>query len=204
MIQLVGRNLSPFVRRVAVALNLLGIAYEQLPLSTVADRDAIRAFNPLTRVPVLRLEDGRSLIDSSAILAYLDTRPEARERPLMPTDPSQRLAAHQLSALALGVAEKSVAAFYEATRRPADKIYDAWLHECEAQCLGGLEALEAAARAGWFVSDQPSVADITVYVAVQNVGAVNSGVLQARALPRLEAFMARCADVTAFESVAAA
>ena len=69
---LIGQYDSPFVRRVAIALRLYGLAFEHRPWSTFGDADKIAAFNPLRRVPTLVLDDGEVLIESAAILDYLD------------------------------------------------------------------------------------------------------------------------------------
>ena len=69
---LIGQYNSPFVRRVAIALRLYGIAYEHRPWSTFGDAERIAPFNPLRRVPTLVLDDGEALIESGAILDYLD------------------------------------------------------------------------------------------------------------------------------------
>src|SRR4051794_10587087 len=65
---LVGQYDSPYVRRVAVSLRVLGFAYEHDTRSVFADFDAMRRINPLGRIPSLVLPDGRALIDSAAIL----------------------------------------------------------------------------------------------------------------------------------------
>jgi glutathione S-transferase len=69
---LIGQYDSPFVRRVAIALNLYGFAFEHRPWSTFGEGDKIAPFNPLRRVPTLVLDSGEALIESTAILDYLD------------------------------------------------------------------------------------------------------------------------------------
>ena len=69
---LVGQYDSPFVRRVAVSLRVLGLAYEHDTRSVFADFDAMRQVNPLGRIPSLVLDDGETLINSTAILDWLD------------------------------------------------------------------------------------------------------------------------------------
>ena len=69
---LIGQYDSPFVRRVGIALTLYGMAFEHRPWSSFGDADRLRAFNPLTRVPTLVLDDGFVLIDSHLMLDYLD------------------------------------------------------------------------------------------------------------------------------------
>ena len=69
---LIGQFDSPFVRRVAIALRLYGVAFAHKPWSTFGDADLIAPYNPLRRVPTLVLDDGEALIDSHMILDYLD------------------------------------------------------------------------------------------------------------------------------------
>ena len=76
---LIGQYDSPFVRRVAIAMRLYGIAFEHRPWSTFGDADKIAPYNPLRRVPTLVLDDGEALIESAMILDYLDDRRRPRE-----------------------------------------------------------------------------------------------------------------------------
>ncbi len=76
---LIGRNMSPFVRRTSTALNILGLRYEQKGLSTADDGAEIRKYNPIQRVPALVLDDGEAIVDSSAIIDHLnEIAPENR------------------------------------------------------------------------------------------------------------------------------
>src|SRR3977135_4070450 len=69
---LIGQYDSPFVRRVAIAMRLYGLAFEHRPWSTFREGEKIAPFNPLRRVPTLVLDDGEALIESTAILDHLD------------------------------------------------------------------------------------------------------------------------------------
>ena len=80
---LVGVNRSPFTRRVAITLAVYGMPYEQLPLSGFNDRAEVRASNPLGRIPALILDNGEVLVDSGAIIDYLDEA-FGRDRALTP------------------------------------------------------------------------------------------------------------------------
>lgn len=62
--QLIGQYDSPFVRRVAVAMQIYGMAYEHLTWSTFGDAKKLAAFNPLRRVPVLVLDGGEPITES--------------------------------------------------------------------------------------------------------------------------------------------
>jgi glutathione S-transferase len=69
---LIGQYDSPFVRRTAIALRLYGLPFEHRPWSTFGEADKIAPYNPLRRVPTLVLDGGETLIESFAILDYLD------------------------------------------------------------------------------------------------------------------------------------
>ncbi len=71
-LSLIGHYDSPFVRRVGVSLHILGIPFERQLLSVFSNADAVRAYNPVGRVPALVLDDGECLVDSAAILDHLD------------------------------------------------------------------------------------------------------------------------------------
>ena len=104
---LIGRLLSPFVRRTLVSLNVLGFECQRKALSTATDVQAIGELNPLRRVPALVLDDGEVLIDSIAILEYLDEL-VGPERALLPAAGPERRKALRLLSLAVGAAEKGV------------------------------------------------------------------------------------------------
>ena len=56
---LYGRYASPFVRRVAVTLRLYGVDYRHVPLMPFGpDKAELAKFNPIARVPALRLDNG--------------------------------------------------------------------------------------------------------------------------------------------------
>ena len=55
--KLIGSFRSPFVRRVAVTMNVFGMPYEHLDVPVFDNPDDVNKYNPLTRVPTLVLED---------------------------------------------------------------------------------------------------------------------------------------------------
>ena len=70
-LKLSGVNLSPFVRKVRVALAEKGLAYDHEPLMPFGLPAEYVAKHPLKKIPLL--EDGEKVIpDSSAICAYLE------------------------------------------------------------------------------------------------------------------------------------
>jgi glutathione S-transferase len=55
-----------------MSLRVVGFEYAHDTRSGFADVDTIRQVNPLKRIPALMLGDGEVLIDSAAILDWLD------------------------------------------------------------------------------------------------------------------------------------
>jgi len=104
---LIGMVDSPFVRRVAVSMQFLAIPFEHRNWSVGKDFDRIREFNPLGRVPTLVLESGEVLMESAAILDYLDERAGV-ERALLPTHGAGRRAAQKIMAIVLGAGRADV------------------------------------------------------------------------------------------------
>jgi glutathione S-transferase len=170
---LVGRNVSPFVRRTSVVLKLLGLTYEQSMLSTADDLPDIFKRNPVGRVPALILDDGETLLDSGAIIDHL-IEAHDQDRKLLPSLGAARRAVLRTTALAHGVMEKGVSSSYERNRRPEDKIFQGWIDRCDGQVESGLQALEvqAAAKTGeWLHGNHITLGDITVVLAYQFVRA---------------------------------
>ena len=149
--KLIGQYDSPFVRRVAVALQIYGIVYDHVPWSTFGDGDLVARHNPLKRVPALVLDDGEVLIESGAILDYLDER-VGPDRALLPLSGAARRAALRRIALMTGAADKAVSFFYA-------KLFSAalapdFVSRCEGQIRTALAAIdrECGARVGLHAS----------------------------------------------------
>src|SRR5271154_5306517 len=161
---LIGMFDSPFVRRVAVSMNLLEIEFEHRNWSVGKDFELIRQFNPLGRVPTLVQTDGDTLIESAAILDFLDES-VGPERALLPRSGEPRREALRIIAAAIGAAEKGVSQVYESAFRPPEKRYRPWVERCHTQMHGALAQLDRAchSRNGeWLIGNGISQADITV------------------------------------------
>jgi glutathione S-transferase len=160
---LVGRYLSPFVRRVATSLQWLEIPYEHRSLSPALDTEAVRPFNPMIKVPALVLDDGEILIESSAILdSVLETIPG---QTMLPASGPARRHVLQQCGIMTSALDKSVAALYEKTKRPKEKIHDPFLQTLVDQAQAGFDQIDAQIAAGQFAGvSNPSIADITAAV----------------------------------------
>jgi len=118
---------SPFSRKVKIAAHVLGLM--DRITKDIADpwspQDALRAQNPLGKLPCLILEDGTALYDSSVILDYLDTI--AAQPCLFPKEPLARIHVLRLQTLGDGMMEAGLLIVYEKQRRPAEFCYDQWI-----------------------------------------------------------------------------
>jgi len=88
---LIGMLDSPYVRRVAISMKLMGIAFEHRPISVFRTFEQFRALNPVVKAPSLICDDGAVLMDSTLILDYLESTVSAAKR-LLPRDvPARRV-----------------------------------------------------------------------------------------------------------------
>src|SRR5580704_10706922 len=138
--------------RVRIALNLKGLAYETAPVHLVKDgghnrRPEFRAINPQMRVPVLVTPAGDVLIQSLAIIQYLDeTHPEP---PLLPKDAIARAKARALAELIAcdihPLNNTSSLRYLKHELHEEQSAIDAWYHHW---IIAGFEALEALIAPG--------------------------------------------------------
>jgi glutathione S-transferase len=198
---LIGQYDSPFVRRVAIALRLYELPYEHWPWSTFGDGDKIAPYNPLRRVPTMVLHSGEVLIESTAILDYLDEWVGPGKAMIAARGPERRHAL-EICALATGLADKAVSLLYErALRKKESKV---WVERCQAQIGGVLEALEkqraAIAKPFWF-GEHIGHADIAVACVLRFTGEAHPELLDATRYPALTAHAARCEALPPFQEI---
>ncbi len=146
-------NASPFARKVRIAAALAGLG-DSLKLDNVvpgSDDDPINQQNPLGKLPVLLLEDGRTIYDSPVIVEYLDA--VAGPGTLIPTETDARFDALRLQALGDGILDAAILIVYEGRYRPDQEPYEPWLAFQRGKIERGLAALAA---------DLPSIDPVTV------------------------------------------
>jgi glutathione S-transferase len=198
---LIGQYDSPFVRRVAIALRLYRLPFEHRPWSTFGDADKLALYNPLRRVPTLVLDDGEALIESTAILDYLDERMGADKAVIAHKGPERRQAL-RICALATGLGDKAVSLLYERVlRQDQSKI---WVERCEAQIGGVLDVLEkerAAVKTPYWFGARIGHADVAVACVLRFASEAHPQLFNAARYPALAAHAARCEALPPFEEI---
>jgi glutathione S-transferase len=198
---LIGQYDSPFVRRVAIAMRLYGIKFDHKPWSTFGDAEKIAPYNPLRRVPTLVLDGGEALIDSTAILDYLDEL-VGPERAMIPLRGAERRHQLRICALASGLGDKSVSLVYEGVLRKQQ--LKLWVDRCEAQITGALDVLEqerAAAKAPYLFGTRIGHSDIAVACVLRFTREAHPQLYTAARYPALAAHAARCEALPAFQEI---
>lgn len=200
---LIGQYDSPFVRRVAIAMSLYGMSFEHHNWSVFRDAERIAPFNPLRRVPTLVLPSGESLVESAAILDYLDDA-VSDAQVLLPRRGPERRRGLRLSALACSLADKGVALVYEQVARESGLQSPKWVERCNSQVRDTLLLLErerAATLSPWLLGASLAHPDIALGVVVHFLKQAAPAVLGALAIPALETHAARCHALPVFQSI---
>lgn len=137
---LIGTYLSPFTRRVAISLKILGLKFTNEKLNAWRHLGEIRKVNPAGRTPILILNNGEAIVDSMAILDYLDelVGPAAA---LLPQKGSERRKILKLVVVAVGAMEKGAQIRWELSERPSDKVYCPWIDHNHSQINSSLKWL---------------------------------------------------------------
>lgn len=137
--QLIGMLDSPYVRRMAISLHLLGLPFEHRSLSVFSTFEQFSQINPVVKAPTLVTDEGTVLMDSTLILQWAES---LSSHSLTPVDATQQLRDLRRTGLALAACEKAVQIFYEHQLRPSEKQHQPWLDRVGRQLDAAYEALE--------------------------------------------------------------
>jgi maleylacetoacetate isomerase len=190
--------------RIRIALNLKGLAYDQVGINLLAkaNRDAsYLSVNPQGRVPALLTEDGVLLTQSLAIMEWLE---EAYPTPaLLPQGAyaraKVRAATHVMATDVHALQNSSTTAWLrDKLSASSDQIQDWYNHWMGS----GLETVENLIEPGPFCfGTTPTMADVCLIPQLASAGRVGVGFAH---LPKIMAVQAACDKLDAFAKAAPA
>jgi glutathione S-transferase len=160
--KLIGSLASPYTRKVRIVLAEKKIDYDfEIDNPWKADAKAAK-LNPLGKVPVLVLDDGRTLFDSRVIVGFLDNAsPISR---LVPAGNREGVEARRWEALADGVLDAGVLARIE-NQREAKLRNAPWIERQMGKVDAGLAAMDSdLGDKAWCVGNGYTLADIALGV----------------------------------------
>ena len=197
--QLIGMLDSPYVRRVAISLKLLGLPFEHRSISVFRTFEQFRQINPVVKAPTLVCDDGEVLMDSTLILDYAEALAAPRKS-LMPSGIAERQHDLRVIGLALAACEKSVQIVYEHELRPAEKRHEPWLARVHGQLAAAYADLEAELqrRPLAATSSTMSQAGVSTAVAWQFTHMLLPDVVDRSKHPALDAFSAKAEQLAEF------
>ena len=198
---LIGMLDSPYVRRCAISMKMMGIAFEHRPVSVFRHFDEFRKVNPVVKAPTLLCDDGTMLMDSTLILDYLEATVDAGRR-LLPVDLDGRRRALHVIGFALAAADKCVNIVYEKEQRPKDKMHPGWMARIVGQANVAFAQLEppVAKAKPWLRGDRFTAADVMTAVAWRFGQYYNAVEIPAAKYPALVAYSRRAEALPEFAS----
>jgi glutathione S-transferase len=196
--RLIGMLDSPFVRRVAISLDALGVAFEHESVSVFSTFEKFRGINPVVKAPTLVCDDGGVLMDSALILQYVEST-RAAPSPLWSADARLRLLQFRAVSYASAAAEKSVQLVYEMQLRPPSAQHEPWKTRVRSQFTAAYAALESMLGTEASLA-QPGANHAAIWLAVvwQFAQSMIADELPASRYPRLVALSAQSEALPVF------
>ncbi|HKB75560.1 MAG TPA: maleylacetoacetate isomerase [Myxococcales bacterium] len=187
--------------RVRIALNLKGLPYDSQVIDLRAGehrRPEYARINPQQAVPALA-DGGRTLVQSMAILEYLDEiHPEP---PLLPRTAAERARVRAMAQLVAceihPLNNTRVLGYLEQELRVSEQARDRWYAHWVHEGFRGLEPMLGDAETGQFChGDAPTFADVFLVPQVVNAQRFKVDLAE---FPRVVRIFDRCMKLPAFE-----
>lgn len=200
--QLIGMLDSPYVRRVAISLQLLGLRFGHQSVSVFSTFAQFQKINPVVKAPSLVCDDGTVLMDSTLIIDYAEAlaAQASPRKSLMPAGISERQQALRVIGLALAACEKSVQIIYERNLRPAEKLHQPWVSRVTGQLLAAYDALEAEIQQRPLEAGSINQAGVTAAVAWHFTQMMIPEVVNMERCPALSRFTEKAEQLPAFSA----
>ena len=187
--------------RARIALNLKGLSYETLSVHLTKDgghhrKDAYRAVNPQMRIPALALSGGDVLVQSLAIIEYLDeVYPDPALLPADAVDRARVRAVAQIIACDIHPVNNSGTLNFLRGPMGLDQAkLDAWYVNW---VQAGFDAIETMVRPGPYAfGSKITIADICLVPQLYNARRMKVPIDR---YPKIIAIDAACMKLSAFE-----
>jgi glutathione S-transferase len=191
---------SPFVRRVAISMRLLGLPFEHAAVSVFRGFAQFQRINPVVKAPTLVCDDGSVMMDSTLMLVYAEA---LAGRSLMPTAPAELGRELRLIGLALAACEKTAQIIYERGLRPAEKRHEPWIERVSGQLHAAYRELDDELDARPLEASEAGIrqSGITVGVAWTVTQTLLPEVLPAGGFPHLAAHAAAAEALPVFRAI---
>lgn len=160
---------SPYARKVRITALEKQVPFEMIVEVPWNEDTMITNINPLGKVPVWMLANGKALFDSRVIVEYLDGVSEIGQ--LVPKELLGRIEVKRWEALAEGVMDAALVIFAERKKRPIELQYPDWIARQFGKIHRGLKTLsEELDDREFYYEDKLSIADIAVACALGYIG----------------------------------
>ena len=193
--QLIGMLASPYVRRVAISLKVLGLPFDRDLVSVFRHFEKFSSINPVVKAPTFITDNGTVLMDSGLILEHIAA---IAPRGLVPTERAAHEIALRQLGLALAACDKTVSILYERNQRPAEKQHQPWMDRVLGQVLAAYGALEREASPDWFTGEALMQPQITTAVGWYFTQHNFPQLVPAADFPKLSVLSARAEKLTPF------
>jgi len=149
---------SSFARKIRVLLLEKNVPHEVIMMNLWEPND-YQTINPIGKVPALKLDDGRVLINSPVIADYVDGRYPAPR--FIPVDADGRLEVRRWEAVADGAMDAAAVILYEKRFHDEAARSQAYMTRLRGKIDAGFAALEALlGNRPWLVGDSMSLVDL--------------------------------------------
>jgi len=142
---------SPFSRKVKIAAYMLELDKKIEAVGANDPADLIEKHNPISKIPTLVLENGKTVHDSRVIMEYLDAL--AGGGKIIPTETEARFDALTAASLADGILDAAILIIYEVRYRPGETPHAGWLDMQRGKIVRALD---------YFTANPPALAPVTV------------------------------------------
>ena len=187
--------------RVRIALALKALDYDYQPINLLKGEQRGAAYlekNPLALVPAIETGDGAVIVQSLAIMEFLE---EAFPSPsILPNDLTGRAQARGIAATfaceAQPLMNLRVQTYLKEHLSGGSEAVTAWLNRFPAGAMAAAEKMVEASAGEFCVGDAPTIADCCL---VPQMYAAKRFGVDVSAMPRLVEIAERCEKLPAFE-----